>query len=610
MRGRYFLLTVAIAGLWVPPTRAVSACTLGRVAELPVTMIAARPTIASKVNGADAQFIVDSGAFYSLITPAAANELHLQALHDDHAQALVTDVQGLGGDETASVTSVRLFMLGSIPLHNLQFFIAGSEVGNGAAGVLGQELLRIADVEYDLANGVIRLWRPRDCGRYNGAYWAGTQSYSVIDVNGTSAREPLTIGTARLNGTEIRVMFDSGAQMSMLTLPAARRAGFTPDGAGVVSGGEFSGLGDKVIPAWIAPFSSFEIGDEQIHNTHLRVADRADLFDVDMLLGADFFLSHRIYVANAQHKVFFTYNGGPVFNLAVQRLASSTQPTSTAAAQGAAAPPAPTATPAQIATAANQPTDAAGFARRGSAFASRGDFAHAIADLTRACDLAPNEPDYLYQRGMARWANSQPLLAMDDFDHALKLKPDDVSALVSRAELRLALRNPGGAATDLDAAARATPRQSDVRFMLGNLYTRIGRFEPAVAQYDLWIAAHPEGAHTPAAFKARCWARALSGQELKKALSDCNTALRLAPETPGVLDSRGLVEFRLGEFDRAIDDYDRALRSQPKSAWLLYARGVSELRAGRKTAGQADIAEAEALQPLISEVGRQRTVTP
>jgi hypothetical protein len=35
-----------------------------------------------------------------------------------------------------------------------------------------------------------------------------------------------------------------------------------------------------------------------------------------MLLGADFFVSHRIYVSNAQHKMYFTYNGGPVFSAA------------------------------------------------------------------------------------------------------------------------------------------------------------------------------------------------------------------------------------------------------------------------------------------------------
>ena len=34
-----------------------------------------------------------------------------------------------------------------------------------------------------------------------------------------------------------------------------------------------------------------------------------------MLLGSDFFLAHHIYVAYSQDKVYFTYNGGPVFDL-------------------------------------------------------------------------------------------------------------------------------------------------------------------------------------------------------------------------------------------------------------------------------------------------------
>ena len=31
-----------------------------------------------------------------------------------------------------------------------------------------------------------------------------------------------------------------------------------------------------------------------------------DLPHVDMLIGPDFFLSHRIYVASSQHKLYFT----------------------------------------------------------------------------------------------------------------------------------------------------------------------------------------------------------------------------------------------------------------------------------------------------------------
>jgi hypothetical protein len=34
-----------------------------------------------------------------------------------------------------------------------------------------------------------------------------------------------------------------------------------------------------------------------------------------MLIGSDFFLSHRILVLAKEHTLLFTYNGGPVFQL-------------------------------------------------------------------------------------------------------------------------------------------------------------------------------------------------------------------------------------------------------------------------------------------------------
>ena len=79
--------------------------------------------------------------------------------------------------------------------------------------------------------------------------------------------------------------------------------------------GVVTGLGRGVLRTWIAPVKSFKIGDEEIHNTHLRIAETSDI-GADMVIGADFFRSHHLYVANSQHKLYFTYNGGAVFNLA------------------------------------------------------------------------------------------------------------------------------------------------------------------------------------------------------------------------------------------------------------------------------------------------------
>jgi hypothetical protein len=56
------------------------------------------------------------------------------------------------------------------------------------------------------------------------------------------------------------------------------------------------------------------LGDEEMRNVRLRFGDFS-MDGGDMLLGADFFLSHRVYVANSQDKLYFTYNGGPPFDL-------------------------------------------------------------------------------------------------------------------------------------------------------------------------------------------------------------------------------------------------------------------------------------------------------
>ena len=56
----------------------------------------------------------------------------------------------------------------------------------------------------------------------------------------------------------------------------------------------------------------------------------------------------------------------------------------------------------------------------------------------------------------------------------------------------------------------------------------------------------------PPPFNNRCWARAIVG-ELDLALSDCNESLQFDPHDPDVLDSRGLVNFKIGIRDNSTD---------------------------------------------------------
>ena len=584
-------------------------CKAGLIGELPVTMEGTRPIVHAAINGTDEPFIADSGAFYSMLTPTAAEELRLRV---EPARGYLV---GVGGTARAGITTAKVFTIFKVDVHNVEFLVGGNDLGLGAVGLLGQNVFRIGDVEYDLANGMIRILKTKgDCKNTALAYWVSAKGlpYSAIDIDFATREQPHTLGSAYLNGSKIRVMFDTGAHASFLSLSAAKRAGVTPDSPGVKPGGNSSGIGTGVVRTWIAPFATFRIGDEEVRNTHLRIGDER-VANWDMLIGADFFLSHRILVASSQRKLYFTYNGGPVFNLTTvpEPASGTTEPARTA--DGTQPPvPAPAAGAASAQPAAEEPTDAAGYARRGSALAARRDYQHAIADLTRAIELAPDEATYHYERGMAHWQNNEPDAALEDLGAAIRIKPDNVPALVARAELRAGRRDSAESIRpDLDAADRASSNEADVRLALGHLYEYVRDYPAAIAQYNRWIDARSsDEVQMPVARNARCWVRALSGQELDRALADCNAALRARGKVAAFLDSRGLVYLRQGKFDKAIADYDAALALNPKIAWSLYGRGLARQHLGQSAAAQADIAAAKAIFPNIAEEAARDGIGP
>jgi tetratricopeptide (TPR) repeat protein len=98
----------------------------------------------------------------------------------------------------------------------------------------------------------------------------------------------------------------------------------------------------------------------------------------------------------------------------------------------------------------------------------------------------------------------------------------------------------------------------------------------------------------------RCWLRAGWGRQLDLALADCEAALKTNPTAAALLDSRGLVNLRLGKLDAAVADYDAALKASPRLATSLYGRGMAKLKKGDASSGRADLAAARTLRPDIA----------
>jgi len=96
------------------------------------------------------------------------------------------------------------------------------------------------------------------------------------------------------------------------------------------------------------------------------------------------------------------------------------------------------------------------------------------------------------------------------------------------------------------------------------------------------------------------WERAITGQ-LQQALSDCNHALDLQPNSADARDSRAFVYLTTGKLEDAIADYNIALRLDPSVASSLYGRGVAKLKKGDTDSGNSDIESAKRIQPDIAD---------
>lgn len=310
-------MAVAAGAILLGPVQAQAACKLATV-NAPVEMDGLRAKVAVKINGRDAKLMLDSGAYFNSIDAEFAHDQQLkparEAVTGSHIDGSVEqDITGVGGARRTGVYVIApTFEILSSKFKNVPFMTL--DIGD-AEGLLGQNLLHAFDNEYDLRNSALRLVQPQDCKASNLAYWVKPGStYSVIPLEQGEEAAYHTQVYVTVNGVKMRALFDTGNPQSFITVRAAARAGVKISDPGVKPNGEVSGVDRDHIKTWLAPFSSVKIGDEEIKNTRLEIGDtNPEGFDV--LIGMDFFLSHHVYVANSQNKIYFTYEGGQVFNV-------------------------------------------------------------------------------------------------------------------------------------------------------------------------------------------------------------------------------------------------------------------------------------------------------
>jgi predicted aspartyl protease len=292
-------------------------CQLQAVGEL--TLVDGGLVTEAQVNGRPVRLLIDTGAFGTLLFTGEARRLGL-FLRPTGAKS-----HGVGGESDIFSARVKEFRLGDMVEHDADLVVTGQSF-KGISGVLGGKFMMQADTEFDLAHGKVRFFKPRGCAGDQVVYWG--EAYSVAPLVG--AQQDQILVRVSVNGVPVVAQMDTGASSSVLTPGAAARAGITVRSAGVVGAADLRGLGRAPVESHVGVFSTFSFGEETIKNARMQIAD---MFAADkdtqintriatavadqpqMILGADFFRAHRVYVALSQHKVYVSYIGGPVFEV-------------------------------------------------------------------------------------------------------------------------------------------------------------------------------------------------------------------------------------------------------------------------------------------------------
>lgn len=557
---------------------AAGTCRLLGYGTFPVSMVDGQATTVVKINGNDTRFVVDTGNFFNAMSRAKAASLGLQL----RPAPFGLRVTGVGGDsQQVQFAVAKKFSVLGTPLEKVAFIVGGTDMG----GLLGANLLDIADMDVDLAHGKLTLFKPDHCGKSSLAYWAKDGRYEMADIAPRADNvDRRTFLDVKINGRTMRAMLDSGAYATVLSSFAARRLGVDLDSLSTRPATTVEGVGRKPTRAWTIPVDSLSVGTETIRHTQMQVID-GGFGDgtTDLLLGVDFFLSHHMFIANSQGKIYFTYNGGRVFSLAS---APADNAVATAGAADKAAAP--------LASAAD-------YALRGQAHLARGEPDAALADLDAAVRMEPDHAVYYLARARIHASKDQADAEMADLDKSLVLDGSSADARLMRADLRRKRGDRDGAAADVAAAAKLVPAGSAQTLAIATEYFALDQPVAALPLLDAWIGLHPHDAMLGQALNQRCWSRALANRMLDDALRDCRKSIHMDSTNADFLDSLGMVQLRLGHYAESIRAYQQALASTPHSAWSLYGLGLAQLRSGQAEAGNASLAAARKVDPRIAD---------
>lgn len=288
----------ALAVLLATTPGLAAPCHVEMRASVPIRQAGGLFTVPVMINGANADFILDTGAERTVVGEQAARQLRIA-----RDEWVSTDMRGTGGRDRQRLGRPASFTLGSVALHRHTVAADNSVAvgpipddiaGHQVAGLLGQDFLSAYDIDIDPARGVLSLFDVAGC---SGRFVPWTQPYLAMAA-WRPIRNVLTI-PVRVDGQALNGILDTGAVHTVITLPGMAALGLAQGGPGTASG-----FGRGSVSERMQHFGHVQIGGGPVEEADLQVSPIPTLRSTGALIGADWFGARRVWISWATNQVF------------------------------------------------------------------------------------------------------------------------------------------------------------------------------------------------------------------------------------------------------------------------------------------------------------------
>ena len=258
--------------------------------------MAGLPMVVATINGRPARLILDTGAESSIISVVAAKRLGITSKYD-----FARSMHGIGQSMQAGDARLDSMSLGGATLSYPRVLVGPVALTMGGVepdGLLGASLLSDFDLDLDLPNRRLTLYDRMECPTVRPP-WGGR--ITTLETTRSLSSHPFF--PVQINGRTLSASLDSGAQRTVIAARAAQRAGLGAESRVPGSEVRARGAAGEILPAELHTLRDMRVGDVAVR-TPVMVTALTLPNDIDALVGADFLLSHRVWLSYGARKLF------------------------------------------------------------------------------------------------------------------------------------------------------------------------------------------------------------------------------------------------------------------------------------------------------------------